>query len=428
MARSFPSKASGPLFVLYGGIVAFVVYFSMYGFRKPFAAATFEGTLFFGVERKTAYVIAQLLGYTLSKFIGVRLISGLPQARVFPFLNAAILFAWMSLGLFALVPPSPAGFGLDLLMLFLNGLPLGLVWGLVVRYLEGRRSSELLLAMLSASFIVASGAVKDIGRALLNAGVPETLMPAAVGAIFLVPYALGTVALSRLPPPTGEDKAARSPREPMGKAERHAFIQSYPLTLVLLLVVFVALTAYRDFRDNYGVEILAELGLENQSAAFTQAELPVAFAVILALAFLSFVRRARAGLIAVFVLMTVGVLLLAIAEPLRTSGAIDRLAWLTLTGVGSYLAYVPFGSVLFERLVAFGRLKGTAVFAIYLADALGYAGSVALQLSRDLLFGNMSRLAFFDVFTFWLGALGAAMLAVSLVFALRKGGKEVSPS
>ena len=52
--------------------------------------------------------------------------------------------------------------------IFFNGLPLGLVWGLVVRYLEGRRSSELLLAGLSCSFIVSSGIVKDIGRAVMN--------------------------------------------------------------------------------------------------------------------------------------------------------------------------------------------------------------------------------------------------------------------
>jgi hypothetical protein len=38
---------------------------------------------------------------------------------------------------------------------------------------EGRRTSELLLAGLSLSFIIASGVVKDFGRALMDGGVAQ---------------------------------------------------------------------------------------------------------------------------------------------------------------------------------------------------------------------------------------------------------------
>ena len=48
--------------------------------------------------------------------------------------------------------------------MFLNGLPLGMVFGLVVSYLEGRRQTEALAAALTASFIVSSGVVKSVGR------------------------------------------------------------------------------------------------------------------------------------------------------------------------------------------------------------------------------------------------------------------------
>lgn len=63
-----------------------------------------------------------------------------------------IAIAELALLGFALAPTEFKG-----LALFFNGLPLGMVWGIVVRYLEGRRSSEFLLAGLSCSFIVASG-------------------------------------------------------------------------------------------------------------------------------------------------------------------------------------------------------------------------------------------------------------------------------
>ena len=59
----------------------------------------------------------------------------------------------VALLLFALVP-APYNFG----CLFLNGLPLGMVFGLVLSFLEGRRLTEALAAGLCASFIVALSA------------------------------------------------------------------------------------------------------------------------------------------------------------------------------------------------------------------------------------------------------------------------------
>ena len=98
--------------------------------------------------------------------------------------------------LFAILPDN-----LRLVAIFLNGLPLGMVWGLVVWYLEGRRKSELLLAGLSCSFIIASGMVKDIGRWLMTGpGVPEVWMPFVSGLIFLIPFVVvvpGLVLLRR---------------------------------------------------------------------------------------------------------------------------------------------------------------------------------------------------------------------------------------
>jgi hypothetical protein len=51
--------------------------------------------------------------------------------------------------------------------LFLNGLPLGMVWGAVFSFLEGRRFTELLGAGMASSFIASSGIVKATGRTLV---------------------------------------------------------------------------------------------------------------------------------------------------------------------------------------------------------------------------------------------------------------------
>lgn len=410
-------RAPQGVFVLYAVVVAFATYFCMYAFRKPFAAGTFEGNfLGTGVALKTAFVISQILGYTLSKYAGIKLVSEVRRGRRAIALVGLIAFAELALFAFAILPgPWKA------LALFANGLPLGMIWGMVVRYLEGRRSSEVLLAGLSTSFIVASGVVKDVGRVLMSElSVSETWMPAAVGLLFMPGFLLAVWLLDRLPAPTKEDIAQRVARLPMDAGERRAFLRRFGGGLALLFAVYFFLTAYRDFRDNYGVEIFGELGYGSEPAIFTQTELPVALGVLVALALLNLVRDNRRGLAGAYAIMIAGAAMLGGGTWLHETGAIDGATWMILTGLGSYLVYVPYGSVLFDRLIASTGVAATAVFTIYVADALGYTGSVGIQLYRDLFEAETTRLAFFQTFTYAMSVGAVFLLAGSLVYFLRR--------
>jgi hypothetical protein len=436
----FLNRAHPSVFIFFAVFASFSTYFCMYAFRKPFAAATFEGEHFMSsaVELKTAIVISQILGYALSKYLGIKFCSEItPQRRAF-MLVALIVVAEISLVLYGLVPGN-----LKVVAIFFNGLPLGMVWGLVVWYLEGRRTSELLLAGLSCSFIVSSGIVKDFGRAMLGGDVAlwwnsvpliggvvasglgdvsEGWMPAVVGLHFL-PLFIGAVwMLNQLPGPSSEDILARQKRVTMDGASRINFVREFFGALVLLIVAYLFLTAYRDFRDNYQVEILEGLGYpyaENK-AIITKAETLVAFGVVACLALLNLIKDNRWGLIGAYGVMTTGVLLLGGATLGFELGYVSGFWWITLTGLGSYLAYVPYGSVLFDRLIASTKVAGTAVFAIYLADAIGYTGSVGVQLYKDLAYADLSRLAFFKSYTWFMAFLGVACMLSSCVLVLRK--------
>jgi hypothetical protein len=61
-------------------VAAFGTYFCMYGFRKPFTAAGFEGSQALGTDFKSLLVIAQVAGYTISKFVGIKVISEMKPA------------------------------------------------------------------------------------------------------------------------------------------------------------------------------------------------------------------------------------------------------------------------------------------------------------------------------------------------------------
>ncbi len=118
-------------------MAAFCAYFCMYAFRKPFTAGTFNGQEFAGLGLKTVLVLSQLCGYMLSKFIGIKVIAEMPKARRAMAMIGLMAFAELALVGFALLPLSG-----KVVMMFLNGLPLGMVFGLVLSYLEGRKHTD----------------------------------------------------------------------------------------------------------------------------------------------------------------------------------------------------------------------------------------------------------------------------------------------
>ena len=412
------ATAPKPVFVAYAIVAAFGTYFCMYAFRKPFAAASFDGQQFLGgdIALKTAFVVSQILGYTASKYLGIKVCPEVRPGRRAGMLVLLILLAEASLLLFAILPRD-----FKVVAMFCNGLPLGMVWGLVVWYLEGRLTSELLLAGLACSYIVSSGAVKDVGRYLMAAhGVSEAAMPMLTGVLFLPPFLLSVWLLSHLPPPTAADQSARARRATMDGASRVAFFKRLLLGLVLLLGARLLTTAFRDFRDNYGVELFEALGYHGDPALFTRTEIPVALGVMAALALLNLIRDNRAGVVGAHVLMTAGLVLMALSTLLLDVGVLNGIGWMILVGLGSYMAYVPHDSVVFDRIIASTRARGTAVFAIYLADAIGYTGSIGLPVVKDLFFPHVDRLAFFRAFTYVVSLAGTGMLVASGVYFYRK--------
>ena len=176
-------RVPSPAFSFYCIIAAFGTYFCMYAFRKPFTAATYDDLSIFGIGLKTALIAAQVSGYTLSKFLGIKFVSEMAPTRRAIAIIGLILVAELALILFALTPAP-----WNIFWLFLNGLPLGMIFGLVLGFLEGRKTSEALAAGLCASFILSSGFVKSVGRILIEKyHVDIFWMPFLTGLIFLLP-------------------------------------------------------------------------------------------------------------------------------------------------------------------------------------------------------------------------------------------------
>ena len=416
MALGSPTSA---LFNAYCMVAAFATYFCMYAFRKPFTVGVFEGRLDVpglpDLDYKIALILSQVFGYTLSKFIGIKVISEITAARRAGAILAMIGAAELALLGFALTPRP-----WNALFLFLNGLPLGMIWGLVFAFLEGRRTTEVLGAALSVSFIVSSGAVKSVGRLILSLGAGEAWMPFLTGLVFALPLLLSVSMLSRIPPPSAEDEAERTRRQPMRGASRRAFFGRFAPGLVCLVVFYMLLTAFRDFRDNFAREIWDAVGHAGESLIFTSSEIPVAGVVLVAIAAVVLIRDNRRAVMAIHGLLIAGSVLVGASTLLFQLGAVGEVTWMVAVGMGLYLGYVPFGCILFDRIIAATGHVGTAGFMIYVADAFGYVGSVALLLFKSLGQPELSWLEFFIPFSYFTSAVCALAFLWSLVYFARR--------
>ena len=95
------------------------------------------------------------------------------------------------------------------------------------------------------------------------------------------------------------------------------------------------------------------------------------------------VRDNLRALMVIHAIVFAGFVLLGVATCAFEAGVLAPLPWMILAGAGLYMAYTPFNAMLFDRLIAYSGRVATAGFLIYVADASGYVGSVALLLARN---------------------------------------------
>lgn len=398
------------LLVIYISLCAFVIYSCMYGFRKPYTAATYNNIFFLGISYKVCLVIAQVLGYMCSKFYGIKFISGMKPERRSVYIVLFIGIAWASLLLFAIIPPP-----YNIICMFINGLPLGMVFGLVFGFLEGRRTTELMGAILATSFIFASGLAKTIGKWLiLDFNFSDWWMPFTAGAFFVVPLCICVKLLHQAPPPSADDIAHRTIRKPMTVAERKQFIKQFGFAITPIILAYAVFTIVRDFVEDFANELWTETGFQNNAGVFAQTSTTIALITLAIIAgFFLIKSNYKAFRLSHFLIMA-GVLLSAISTFCFSAHFITPFTWMLLSTTGLYLAYLPFNCVYFERMLATYKINGNIGFVMYIADAFGYLGTVAVLLIKEFIPIKYSWINFFSFLFYSAAILGVVLIIISL--------------
>jgi len=375
------------LFIVWSIVASFGAYFCMYAFRKPFNSGLYEGLALSGIGYKTILILSQVAGYTLSKFTGIKIISELRATSRVKLIIALILIAEAALLLFGLVP-----YPFNFIFLFINGLPLGMVYGVVFSFLEGRRFTEMIAMGLNISIIIASGVLKTIYLEVHQAlpWISEFWMPFSIGLIFLPLFFLFVWMLDVLPAPSEEDIRLRTERVPMTNDDKKNVLTEFGLPVFCLLICYLMLIVVRDFRDNFTIEIWNEIDTHWVSSVLSQTEMITGFIVLVVIGSLAFIKNNLLGFRMTNLVIFSGILMSAVSTYLFENQQINGFYWMLSIGTGMFLAFTVIQSAVFDRFIALFRLKANAGFFVYICESFGYLSSVFLLLYKEFFMKQLS--------------------------------------
>jgi hypothetical protein len=206
----------------------------------------------------------------------------------------------------------------------------------------------------------------------------------------------------------------------MDKTERRKFLTTFLPGIVLFVLAYMLLTAFRDFRENFASDVWKSLGYGNLPGIYTRTETPVSIFVLIIMGSIMLIKNNKLALMVNHVIIIIGMLLIGGATLLFEYGMIDAPFWMILIGVGLYLGYVPFNSIFFDRMIAAFKYVGTVGFIMYIADAFGYLGSISVLFLKEFSYTKVSWVQFFISGGYILSLTGTVLIAGSMLYFHRK--------
>ena len=387
-------------------IAAFGCYFCVYGFRKPFTAGQYVDQYWLGIHWKSILISSQIAGYMLSKWCGIFFVSSITWEKRARAIIISIVVAELALLGFGLIPRP-----WNLLFLVLNGLPLGMIFGYIQGYLEGKKNTELYIAALGSSFILADGVSKSVGMNLLNWGVAENWMPFAAGVLYALPLLFFVWVLTNIPKPNAQEIQDRSERAPMNQEDRKLLIKQLWPGILCISLLYLCASLLRGIRSDFAPEIWKYLGYSSLPSTYSQTEIWVTIGILGINGSLVLLKNNFRAFFTSMFAITMGFILLIVAG-IWGQYFMNPFWLIVLTGFGIYLPYLTITTSVFERMIAITRHKANIGFLMYIVDSVGYLGYNILLLTVGFIFPSLNLP---ELFFAWIKMLVLLGLAISLL-------------
>jgi hypothetical protein len=174
-------------------------------------------------------------------------------------------------------------------------------------------------------------------------------------------------------------------------------------------------TVFRDFRDNFSVELFSFYGFTDKSQ-FIRMEFIIGIIVVFTTSLIVIFKDNLWGFQASLILSGIGFVMMLLSEMLFGVGKINFFYLMFFTGLGMSMGYVPFQIALFERFIAAFKIAGNVGFLMYISDSLGYLGSVTILFSKNGGLINMENVALFHLLIRICGLIGFLSTIFSFIY------------
>ena len=370
------------------------------------------------IDRQTSLALAQSLGYLFSKWPAVAFMSSSTffrhrQACLCGLYGITATFVGVGFGVFDQSPIMQS------VSVGISSLFTGMIYGGMVSYAEGRGSTEIVVASLNLSLVLAGGIARFFGTWLVNIGISWRWVPAVASSVGLLIGLLLLDLLAALPSPTAVDQRDRGVRRSMTGAERMAFIKRYLPGLFLSIVAYMSVMTIRSFRDYFALQLYTEAngGVEPSPSLYFWADVPGSVTVCFSLGLLSNVKSNRRTLMWMITAMIVGILILGGGTVMYDHQVWSGIAWQVSCGVGIYTAYLVMGTAFLDRLLAASHSEGTIVFLQFISDGSGWFGTVGILFWKSLYAPkDMPVSELFSSICFWSSIILCGSLSLMMLY------------
>ncbi|AVK77326.1 hypothetical protein pmac_cds_638 [Pandoravirus macleodensis] len=254
-----------------------------------------------------------------------------------------------------------------------------------IGYAQGRRASDALMPAATACMLVSSSLSRAIAPAVKDrllsdvGGDAYRWMPATVSALALPPLLVAAAGLAMSPRATEADAVARVRRTGGTLSTDLKWLGQHWAPLLGLAVNNTVLQAVRGVRDIFATDLL---GADAPWWYWIVADVPACLGACALYAPFVFLRGNRRAFMLVNMLGLVAGALMVVAGVLGLVDALTPLPFLVVSGLGYFLAVVPFagGGVIIERLVAASGTPVDAMLLNVVCQLPGYTGALGVLL------------------------------------------------
>lgn len=358
--------------------------------------------------------VAMPIGFALVLLAPVRRMASSRDGWTRPatLLGAGLAVAVLPNAGFALAPADDVVIGCA--TRFVGSACFSLAFCAYVSYVQGRRASDVIMTTVTVCMMLSapvSRVVAPLAQRWL--GADDHAMPIVVGLVVAPLVAIGAASLCTAPGPDDADRSARMPRHGTAPGSNRRWLARHWPLLASLALNNMVNQAVRVVRDIFAADLL---GADAPWWHWMIADVPMCLVASGAYALLGRVvpeTGHRRMLTVIHGAGAVSGAIVAVAGWMGAWGLVGPLPFLVLSGVGYFVAVVPFagGGLVFERLIAASREPMDAVLLNAISQCVGYVGSLGVLLLAPLA-------ADVGAYFYWSCLVGGGVLVASYACAL----------